>query len=136
MKTFKLKSLQVFEGRENEIKKHAIDLTDGLIINREDDQEQWLVEAFISQKHEDFFLKLEEAEEELMIEVKITKESNAPATFITTIIGINEIGNHINVLLLGKMVDKRKNIIENLLSDLIADGYHGEELLDRFKELI
>lgn len=136
MKTFKLKSLQVFEGRENEIKKHAIDLTDGLIINREDDQEQWLVEAFISQKHEDFFLQLEEAEEELMIEVKITKESNAPATFITTIIGINEIGNHINVLLLGKMVDKRKNIIENLLSDLIADGYHGEELLDRFKELI
>jgi len=136
MKTFKLKSLHILEGRENEIKEHAIELVDGLIINREDEKGQWLVEAFIEQDYEEFFRRLEKSNEEIMIKVKITKETNEPATFITTIIGINEIGDHMNVLFIGTMVDKRKHIIEDLLRDLITDGYQGEELLERFKERV
>src|SRR5699024_288301 len=136
MKTFKLKSLHILEGRENEIKEHPIELLDGLIINREDEKGQWLVEAFIEQDYEELFRCLERTNEEIMIEVKITKESNDPATFITTIIGINEIGDCMNVLLIGTMVDKRKHIIEDLLRDLIADGYKGKELLERFKERV
>src|SRR5699024_7048811 len=86
--------------------------------NREDEKGQWLVEAFIEQDYEEFFRCLERTNEEIMIEVKITKESNDPATFITTIIGINEIGDCMNVLLIGTMVDKRKHIIEDLLMGL------------------
>src|SRR5699024_3340801 len=113
MKTIKLKSLHILEGRENKIKEHAIELVDGLIINREDEKGQWLVKAFIEQDYEEFFRRLEKSNEEIKIKVKITKETNEPATFITTIIGINEIGDHMNVLFIGTMVDKRKHIIED-----------------------
>lgn len=136
MKTFKLNSLSVLENKKDQIKEHPIELIDGLIINREDDEGQWLTEAYTDQKYKGLFQRLKNSQEELMIEVKITKESNAPVTFITTIVGINDIGDFMNVLLIGKMIDKRKGIIEDLLSDLIAKGYQGEELLARFKELV
>lgn len=136
MKTFKLNSLSVLESKKDQIKEHPIELIDGLIINREDDEGQWLTEAYTDQKYKGLFQRLKNSQEELMIEVKITKESNAPVTFITTIVGINDIGDFMNVLLIGKMIDKRKGIIEDLLSDLIAKGYQGEELLARFKELV
>lgn len=136
MKTFKLNSLAILESCEDQIKEHPIKLIDGLIINREDEDGRWLTEAYIEKKYKDLFQRLRDSHEEIMIEVKITKESNDPATFITSIIGINDIGEAINVLLIGKMVDKRQGFIEDLLSDLIAGGYQGEELLERFKELV
>lgn len=136
MKTFKLKSLRILQGGENEIKKHAIELVDGLIINREDEQGQWLIEAYLHQQQKPFLKAIQQADEEIMIEVKITTKSNDPVTFITKMIGLNDIGDDMNVLFLGKMVDKQKSIIEGILSELIAEGYQGEELLERFKKRI
>lgn len=136
MKTFKLKSLRILEGGETEIKKHSIELVDGLIINREDDQGQWLIEAYLLQQYKTFLEALQQADEEIMIEVKITTKSNDPVTFITKMIGLNDIGANMNVLFLGNMVDKQKSIIEGILSELIADGYQGEELLERFKKRV
>src|SRR5699024_12551418 len=82
------------------------------------------------------FKRLEREREEIMLEVKITKKSNPPATFITSIIGINTIGDQMNVLFMGKIVDQRQSKIEETLRTLIQKGYQGEELLDRFKQLI
>jgi|SRR5690625_1025730 len=136
MKTFKLKSLEIFAHEEEEILQHNIPLLDGLIINREDDQDQWTIEAFIDKSYYSFFEELKEENDEFMIQVKITKESNEPATFITSIIGINEIGENMNILLVGTIVDRRINKIEEMLSSLIEEGYQGNELLEKFKELI
>lgn len=138
MKTFELKALEVFENTdgESEIEQHTIPLLGGLIINREDEADRWVIEAYLEKRYHDFFKELEKTRNDVMIQVKITKESNQPAIFMTNIIGINEIGDNMNVLFMGTIVDKRKEIIEDMLKQLIDEGYHGKALLDKFKEFI
>ncbi|MFA1818743.1 YwpF family protein [Virgibacillus oceani] len=136
MKTFKLKSLEIFDQKEEEIVQHNIPLLDGLIINREDDLDQWTIEAFLDKSNFQFFEELKEENDEIMIQVKITKESNEPATFITSIMGMNVIGDNMNILLVGTIVDRRINKIEEMLTSLIEEGYQGNDLLEKFKELI
>ncbi|WP_067730090.1 YwpF-like family protein [Oceanobacillus damuensis] len=134
MKTFKLKKLEVVDHND-EIDQKSIPLLDGLIINREDDNSQWLIEAYIEKSNYDYFNRIYENKEEIMVQATITKETNEPATFITTVLGVNEIGDHMNVLFIGKIIDSRKSIVEELLTDLINQGYQGKELLKKFKEL-
>lgn len=136
MKTFKLKSLSIKESAKEELQHHPIELIDGLAINREDDKNQWIIEAYIEKKYLTLINRLFKEREEVMIEVKITKGSNPPATFISKIIGVNEIGEQMNVLFKGTIIDQRKNKIEKMLRKLIDQGFHGEELLSKFKELI
>lgn len=138
MKTFKLHSLEILESKESniDIVQHTIPLKDGLIINREDQQDLWVVEAYVQHDFLDFFKRLQCDRDEILIQVKITKESNRPAIFITSIISINEIGAHINVLFKGMIVNRQKSIVEDMLKSLIDQGYHGEELLDQFKALL
>lgn len=120
---------------EDEIERKKILLKDGLVINRED-KNGWLIEAYIDQKYKDYFSSIEHIEE-IMIQVKITREENDPAFFITKVIGINEIsGDMINVLFQGSVVDHRKSRIEEMLKMIIEEGYQGESLLKKFKELI
>src|SRR5690625_29996 len=136
MKTFKLNSLSILLYEQEEIKKHPIEFIDGLMINREDEEGQWLTEVYLDKQHKDLFQQLKDNNEQTMIEVKITKESNAPVTLNSRILGLNDIGDFMNVLLIGEMVDRRKSMVEDLLSNLITKGYQGEELLKRFKELV
>ncbi|WP_010530366.1 YwpF-like family protein [Lentibacillus jeotgali] len=136
MKTFKLKSLKVIDNEDADMLEQSIPLLDGLIINREDEENSWIIEAYVEQEQYDFFQNLHSHNEQVMIEVKITKESNDPATFITSISGINVIGDHMNVLFIGTIVDQSKEIIEEKLKLLIEQGYQGEELLHKFKEQI
>ena len=124
------------EEKDGEIMPHNIELLDGLIINREDENNRWTIEAYLNKSYLPFFEELWKQKQEILIQVKITKESNDTATFITTIIDINEIGAHINVLFLGNIVDKRKASIETLLTTLIDKGYQGKELLEKFKEIM
>ncbi|GGB53529.1 hypothetical protein F3157_20880 [Virgibacillus dakarensis] len=136
MKTFKLKKLEILESVEEDIIQHEIPLLDGLVINREDDLNRWVIEAYLDHTYQTFFEGLQENKDQIMIQVKITKESNAPATFITSIIGINLIGEHINVLFMGTIVDRQKGIIKDMLQELVEEGYQGESLINKFKELI
>ncbi|UJL47778.1 hypothetical protein KFZ58_07975 [Virgibacillus sp. NKC19-16] len=135
MKTFKLKSLEIIEQRDDNLMPKKIPLKDGLAINREDDNNQWVIEAFIDYSYLDYCKDLKKRNE-IMVQVKITKESNEPATFITSIIGVNEIGEHMNVLFLGSIVDRRKNKVEEILIALIDEGYQGNDLIKKFKEVI
>lgn len=135
MKTFKLKGLQIVADEKKEIAPKTIPLIDGLVINREDDI-GWLIEAFIDTSYKTYFSKIEDTEE-LMIKVKITREDNDPAFFITEVIAINEISEErINVIFQGKLVDHRKSRIEELLEEILEQGYQGASLLKKFKESI
>lgn len=136
MKTFLLKQLQIVESNNEDIVKTEVELIDGLIINREDDKNTWLIEALIGKEYVEWFENMQNTRDQVMIEVKISKVSNAPATFITSIASINNIGEHINVIFTGSIVDKRKSKIEEMLGVLIEQGYQGEELLEKFKKLI
>lgn len=136
MKTFKLYSLEIVENKDEDIIQHEIPLLDGLIINRENEQNQWIVEAFMEKDNFEIFHNLKEENDTVMLQVKITKETNTPATFITSILSINEIGDRINVIFMGTIVDQRKGIIKDMLKKLIEEGYQGESLYKKFKELI
>jgi len=135
MKTFKLKGLQIVADEKKDIAPQKIPLIDGLIINREDEI-GWLIEAFIESSHRTYFKDLEDTDE-LMIKVKITREDNDPAFFITKVIGINDISDErMNVIFQGDLVDHRKSRIEELLEEILEQGYQGASLLKKFKESI
>lgn len=136
MKTFKLSSLEIVENENDDIIQHEIPLLDGLVINREDEENHWVIEAFMEKMYLEGFHKLNEKGDTVMLQVKITKDTNTQATFLTSILSINEIGEQINVIFLGTIVDKRKGIVKDMLKKLIEDGYQGESLYIKFKELI
>ncbi|GEN30599.1 hypothetical protein HNQ35_001474 [Cerasibacillus quisquiliarum] len=133
MKTFKLKKLVVIEDVNDKQKRHKINLIDGLIINREDELNRWVIEAFVSSDYIDFFKRFE-SRESIQLEVKITKETNPPARFTTKMIGMNEMDDKMNVLFIGTIVDERLSDVENTLERLIKEGYKGDELLQQFKK--
>ncbi|MFG6119200.1 YwpF-like family protein [Thalassobacillus sp. B23F22_16] len=134
MKTFKLVSLDLVEEKAEDITQRRIKLIDGLIINREDDKGRWVIEAYVDQSYQSFFEEYVESEEELLVQVKITKESNQPATFLVKAIDTNIISDNMNVLFMGTIVDRRQDQIEKTLKLLIEEGYQGEELLEEFKK--
>ncbi|MDY0406040.1 YwpF family protein [Virgibacillus sp. 179-BFC.A HS] len=136
LKTFKLKKLRIVEGTGEELLYHHIKMIDGLIINREDDQDRWVIEAYTQMDQFPIFERLQQEREEFMLEAIITKENNTPVVFIGNLIGLNKMEENMNVLFMGKIVDQRKSKIESLLETLIIEGYQGESLLKAFKKRI
>ncbi|WP_077622198.1 YwpF-like family protein [Sediminibacillus massiliensis] len=135
MKTFKLISLDVLEDRKEDIQQKNIPLLDGLIINREDEKNQWMLEAYLDHSYKPYFDELSDKKDKLMLQAKITKPSNQPATFVATIVEVNDLENkHMNVLFIGTLVDLQRDQIEKTLQALIEEGYQGDELLDAFKD--
>lgn len=132
MKTFKLVSLEMIEENQQDIDTDTISLIDGLIINREDEKNQWLIEAYIDQRYWPYFQTMKENETKVMLYAKISKPTNKPAPFLSEIISMNEIEEKMNILFLGILVDEKKEKVENTLKTLIEKGYQGEELLQKF----
>lgn len=132
MKTFKLVSLQVVE----EEKLLDIELVDGLIINQENDQGQWMIEAYMSNSYHDYFQKLAEQAQDLIVQVVITKKANSPAAFQTKIMTIKQLENHISILLQGKLMKTNNDYAVVVLKNLIEKDFAGKELLDEFKNIM
>ncbi|GIO22376.1 YwpF family protein [Oceanobacillus sp. J11TS1] len=132
MKTFKLRKLVILDYDKG-LEGTEVNLIDGLIINREDDQNTWLIEGFIDRSYWDYFENKQH--EELMVQATITKNTNEPASFITKMKEMHEIGNQMNVMLMGKLIDKQKKDVEDLLTALVEKGYEGEKLIKKFKEV-
>lgn len=136
MKTFKLKMLKIVKQKGKEFVYTTIPLLDGLIINREDEQNRWLIEAHITKEYAPFFRELHAQNRDVFAQVKITKESNEPALFLASIVSINEIDeSSMNVLLLGTIVDDQNQEVEEIFTSLINEGYQGKELLAQFKKI-
>ncbi|RDY66236.1 MULTISPECIES: YwpF-like family protein [Halobacillus] len=134
MKTFKLISLDIVEEKHEDITQRRIKLEDGLIINREDDHGRWVIEAYVDESYRDFFETMKENQEEIIIQVKITKQSNRPATFLVKPIDVNMIGDRMNVIFMGTIVDRQQEQVEWVLKQLMDEGYQGEDLLEEFKK--
>ncbi|MCD5322463.1 MULTISPECIES: YwpF-like family protein [Pontibacillus] len=136
MKTFKLIKLNILKESGEDIQKRSIPLIDGLIINREDDQNRWIIEAYLDKQYFEEFEHYQQNEEEMVLEAKITKSTNHPAVFLVKVLDVNEIGEHFNVLFMGTIVDHKKDQVEHMLRRLIEEGYQGEELLNEFKNRV
>lgn len=126
MKTFKLISLQIVEGADLK----DIELQDGLIINKEDDLNSWLIEAYISKSYLDYF----KAGDEMIVQVVISKKENGPATFQTKVHSVKEFDKNMSVLLEGTLKSTRNAYAELVLDDLLKKGMSGDNLLSEFKE--
>lgn len=136
MKTFKLIKLNVVHELEEGFNKKTIPLIDGLIINREDEDNQWLIEAYVGSQQLEYFQGIYDQGEEFVLEAKISKTTNQPAYFLVKLIHLNDIGEGFNVLFLGTIVDYKKEQVEQMLQELINEGYQGEELLEMFKQRV
>ncbi|MFE8698100.1 YwpF family protein [Cytobacillus sp. FJAT-53684] len=132
MKTFKLFSLQVVE--EDQLV--DIELEDGLIISQENDQSTWLIEAYISKSYDEYFQMLAKREEDLIVQVVITKKENSPAAFQTKIVTIQHINDHISILLKGNLKKTNYDYAEIVLKKLINQGISGDKLLSEFNHIM
>ncbi|WP_394238524.1 YwpF family protein [Niallia oryzisoli] len=130
MKTFKLISLQVVE----ECGLIDIKLEDGLVINKEDRDRTWLLEAYVSAAYEPYFRALLDAGQEMSLQVVISRAENDPAYFQAKSLLIKKLSNnHLSLLFKGK-INQANTYPEILLRALIERGLSGQELLNEFKE--
>ncbi|MFB5663834.1 YwpF family protein [Alteribacillus sp. HJP-4] len=134
MKTFRLRSLQFFIEEEKSIELKDVPVIEGLIINREEDDGSWLLEAVIKTEHLAAFSAWKQAETLLIFEVVITHPENEPAMMKGTIRDILELNSNLSVMIDAKMAAGKDDISTMLLENLIKEGRSGEELLKEFSK--
>jgi hypothetical protein len=132
MKTFKLCSLVILV--DNETVPTEIPLIDGLIINKEEVQKNWLLEFVITEEWEAYFAKLHKSQEKFMVETTITKKTNDPATFVCTVKSNNKLNGNISILLDGFLVVKEDDYSDMVLRAIIKDGFEGDDIITEFKK--
>jgi len=137
VKTFKLVGLKI-ERKDQEGRIEEIPLADGLIINREDGENSWLIEALLSKRYRYYFEHVLQNQCELRLFVTITKKNNTPAQIVAKVKSITTLEEHISVLLEGRMFNLRSSKVdaEKILNDLINMGLSGNDLLESFKKKV
>ncbi|WP_164462052.1 YwpF family protein [Bacillus sp. FJAT-42376] len=134
MKTFKLVSMKI--ARNDEYGRHydEIPLKDGLVINKKDGENDWLLESLISREHLGRFQKLMTDNQEQTLVVTISKKTNTPAKLKAAVSKVVELENElISVLFSGKMAANRPfGNAEKILTELLDEGLDGEDLLQAF----
>ncbi|MDF0727018.1 YwpF-like family protein [Cytobacillus sp. S13-E01] len=132
MKTFKLVSLAIVHDQQSSKVREEITLLDGLIINKEDGENRWLMEAFIDKKYLELFETLQKNDEEVHLHVTISKKSNDPASIFGKVKSITKMDEHLSILFDGTIKNKI-DLAEIVLNDLVDQGLQGEQLLTQFK---
>ncbi len=130
VKTYRLFSLRVFEGHENGVTQKNIPIENGLIIDVEDGDKKWLVDAIFEET--DDFSPVEG--QTLLIEVVITSKNNYPATMVVDVKKITTLSTKKSFLLEGHMAINRDEIIELILQGIVEEGISGTALLNEFKK--
>ncbi|MRX73013.1 hypothetical protein GJU40_12765 [Bacillus lacus] len=136
MKTFKLVGLKVEQSEQQDKPLKEYPLSDGLIINREDGENRWMIEALLDKTYESDFAPYHAKNKDLCLYVTISKKGNNPAKLQATISSMMTLDNHVSILFEGKMLTSRSNVDpEELLKSLVDDGLSGDALLETFNEL-
>ncbi|AEP88566.1 YwpF [Bacillus spizizenii TU-B-10] len=136
MKTFKLVDLNVERVDKEEKTIEQFPLIDGLIINKEDGENHWLIEALVAKEHLSFFEQLQNSQSEAKVFVTITKKSNRPAQLTAAVKNIVKLEESIQVLIYGQMVTRKQQGTETILESLVKEGYTGTKLIEAFKQKI
>ncbi|MCG8396465.1 YwpF-like family protein [Bacillus atrophaeus] len=136
MKTFKLVDLNVERVDKEEKSIEQFPLIDGLIINKEDGENHWLIEALVPKEHLSFFDQLQKKQDEVKVFVTITKKSNRPAQLTAAVKNIAELEESISVLIYGQMVTRKQQGTATILESLLEEGYTGANLIEAFKQKI
>ncbi|WP_299091930.1 YwpF family protein [uncultured Metabacillus sp.] len=135
MKTFKLVGLKIEQDMVQEKTIKEIPLEDGLIINLEDGENSWLIEALIPEEFQTYFEKLSEAKKKMKVLVTISKKTNAPAQIMAKVKTITPLENHLSILLDGRLLTSRPiHDPEQLLRSLMGQGLSGDALIKTFSE--
>jgi YwpF-like protein len=132
MKSFKLVSFQIITGIKQT---EDVELQDGLIINKEDEKNRWLVEAFVTGeefKRIEPFLK----GDTIWIQAVITKKENDPAAFETKVLHMKKVQDNYSLLFEGHLKNLKIEYAELLLENLVQQGVQGEQLVEEFKKKI
>lgn len=132
MKTFHLYSISLLQGQSGKVEHLPISMKDGLIINMENHEKTWYIDAVFDREHLAFFEKIKADNRHILVEVIITSPDNPPAAMITSIDTITELSEHISVLFKAKMTGRMDDAIRNIVKSIIAEGLKGEEILERF----
>ncbi|WP_271398634.1 YwpF family protein [Salinicoccus roseus] len=130
MKSFKVVELKL-EHENNFI---ILDLIDGIIINKEKQEDPWLVEISTSTDFKDILEDHVGTEMEML--VTITRHSNEPARFKGVFNEMNEIDNALSLIFNGIIIVQGPHYAEDLLSHLLDEGYEQEKLLNEFKAMM
>lgn len=125
MKTFKLLQLEV-QGQE-------LPLEDGVIINQENSRQSWLLETFITEDLTAFLTPLLEQQTVIDARAVISFPDNEPAPFQLVVRAIKPIDGRFSVLFSGKLVARRGQYAEQLLTSLLSKDLTEQELLTQFK---
>ena len=133
MKTFKLVSLQLIpEDGEPE----NIEIVDGLIINKENEASTWLIEALMNDEQYELVKEQLDGKEDssFIVSCIITKKDNTPAFFEAFFENARVMEDYVSVLFIGKLRNRRREMAELLLDDLIDEGFTGAELKSAFRD--
>ncbi|WP_068986210.1 YwpF family protein [Lysinibacillus xylanilyticus] len=128
MKTFKMLSFDLVtkDGMQ------PFPLVDGIIINQENSHQSWILELFLDRQYRSTFDELLASATVFNVRAVISSPDNEPAPFQVIVHNVQEIGEHISVLLKGTLKIKRSKYAEQLLAELLAEGVSLDELLERF----
>ncbi|MCD8916173.1 MULTISPECIES: YwpF family protein [Staphylococcus] len=134
MKTFKAVRFQIVTENGGVIE---YELYDGVIINKEQSGTGWLLEIVISSNHYDIMKEYMDDETLLDIRVVITRPSNDPALFDATIKNISLYDNErMSIIFDCHVYTLRQVYAENLLAQLVDEGFSGEELKTTFNRMM
>lgn len=132
MKTFKAVRFQIVENES--VTEYA--LYDGVIINKENSGTGWLLEIVIDDIHLEKMQHYLDNETMLDTRIVITRASNDPALFESTVKRITPLKDKISVIIECHIYTLRQVYAEKLLEQLVADGLSGQELLIAFNRMM
>ncbi|SDH71422.1 YwpF family protein [Alteribacillus bidgolensis] len=130
MKTFQLVSLQVLLFENEKVVHRPVPVQEGLIINREESQSTWLIEAVIPTDQKKFLEQIRN--KTLVFEVVITESNNDPALMTGEIRDFIELSDTYSLMIDAKMAAGKDDVSNLILDGLIQDDYSGDELLNEF----
>lgn len=128
MKTFKLVELTLYSTDQGSMEGKEMKLSEGLIINKEEDNE-WVLEAVLGKEDLEVVQTLSEHRKVLLAEVRITKPENRLALFLIQVLEVNDLGDEGNVIMRGRLAREDRLDLLTAIKKLRKDGLEEGEIL-------
>ncbi|PAE06940.1 hypothetical protein CHI12_13720 [Terribacillus saccharophilus] len=128
MKTFKLVELTLYTTDQVSLNEKEMKLSEGLIINKEEDNE-WVLEAVLGKADLESVQEISEDRKVLLAQVRITKPENRPAMFLVQVQEVNDLGDEGNVIMKGTLAREEKSELFASIKRMRQEGMEEEEIL-------